>query len=95
MDINPPETTETKQTDAAAPVVHRRLNAMVAITVALLATFMVFLGVLFLAYGWQQHQNIKSASYTFQKMKKQNYFCNELNKMRACSKMGNIYACIN
>lgn len=40
MDINPLETTEPTQTEAPAPVVHRRLNAMVAITVALLATFM-------------------------------------------------------
>ena len=59
---------------------------------ALAATFMVFLGVLFLAYGWQQHQNIKSASYTFDKMKKENYFCNELKSIHLKDRLQTVIA---
>lgn len=59
---------------------------------ALVATFMVFISILFLAYGWQQHQNIKSASYTFEKMKKQNYFCNDLKSIQLKDRLQTVIA---
>ncbi len=59
---------------------------------ALVATFMVFIGALLLAYGWQQHRNIKSSSYTFEKMKKQNYFCNDLKSVHLKDRLQTVIA---
>ncbi len=45
---------------------------------ALSATFMVFGAFLLTAAGWQLHDKIKTATYSFDKLNKQNYFCEGL-----------------
>lgn len=45
---------------------------------SLLGTFVIFFVFIFAGVGWQQHNRIKTAAYTFAKYKKNDSFCKEL-----------------
>ena len=44
-----------------------------------IATFTVFLAFLLLGVGWKNYSDIKNKAYTFEKLKKENFFCSEIN----------------
>ena len=59
---------------------------------ALMSTFLIFFAFILAAVGWQQHQNIKSAAYTFDKMQNENYFCDELKSVQFSERLQMVIA---
>ena len=59
---------------------------------ALMGTLMVFVSVILLALGWQQHQNIKASSYTFEKMRSDNFFCDDLKSVQFTERLQMVVA---
>lgn len=59
---------------------------------AFVTTFLIFFTVLGIAVGWQQHQKIKLAAYTFEKMKNENFFCEELKSVQITDRLQTVIA---
>ncbi len=54
---------------------------------ALMATFFVFFLVILVALGWQHHKSINAASYTFNQMKNDHFFCDELKSIQLSERL--------
>ena len=54
---------------------------------AFLATVIVFFSFILAAVGWQHHQKIKNAVYSFQQMKSEQFFCDELKSVQLLQRL--------
>ncbi len=54
---------------------------------AFASTVTVFLSFLLVAAGWQQHQRIKNAVYSFQQLKNEQFFCEELKSVQLLQRL--------
>ena len=54
---------------------------------AFVATVILFFSFILAAVGWQQHQRIKNAVYSFQQMKKEQFFCDDLKAVQLLQRL--------